>query len=169
MAVTINDYTNHADVRTLLNAIKTRLQDMCMSKAGCAVSGASGADVKWANTVTYSIDGVLYSKATTTIDVSAQATPALSTQATDTQCNYLICVKADGTGIVVQGDESADADTAASWPAASAVPAGYVAIGGFVVKNETDSAYTPGTTTWDTTNLTETFYDFQCNPADLLS
>jgi len=165
MGVSINTSTSHAAQRTLFGAVKNNTQNYAMSAAGCAVSGASGADVKFANTVTYAIGGVIKTKSTATVDMSAQTTPALDDQAADTQCNYLICINAAATAYVVQGTPSADADTAAEWPA---TPAGSVCVGGFVVKNEMTYEYVPGTTTWDAASLTETFYDFTASPADIL-
>ena len=165
MGVSINTNTSHETQRNLFGALKKSMQNCAMSAAGCAVSGAAEADVKFANTVTYAIGGVIKTKSTATVDMSAQTTPALDDQAADTQCNYLICINAAGTAYVVQGTPSADADTAAEWPA---TPAGSVCVGGFVVKNEMTYKYVPGTTAWNATNLTETFYDFTASPADIL-
>lgn len=155
----IHDYltTLATALNTALTAVNLANKTQCFNAAGLA-EGTTAATFKTTNAITYTIDGVRYTKAAT----DDLAFTAAAVQATDTNCIYLVCIDASGTVSTVKGTAVAAA-SAASCPAPTAATC---PIGWIHVATASAATFTAGTTDLGAANVTDTFVDFVgANPA----
>lgn len=127
------------------------------TKSGIAIAAPNGAGVD------YCINGLSYHKA----DAAHAAITAASAQPVLTTCLYLVCLNASGTVSSVKGADVLNADLDAGtkvlqWP----VPvANTCPIGCVKVKCESTATFTAGTTLFDATNVTATYYNLFAIPS----
>lgn len=137
----------------------------CLSKAGLAI-GSTKSQVAIAAPngagIDYCINGLMYHKG----DAASSAITAATAQPVLTTCIYLIQLDTSGTVSSVKGDDVLNADLVAGtkvlqWPKPTD---GKCAIGAVKVKVEGTATFTAGTTLFDATNVTATYYDFFAVP-----
>ena len=175
-----------SSITSILSAdVRKVLANRCLTKATLAINAGSAATIKTTGATTYSIDGVLYSKAALTAqsiavthgafgDVVA-AGPAAYVQPVLTTVFYVIALNAAGTVAVVQGTYAGQTITFANdlskvYSGNGAIPvepAGYTAIGVIKVALAGAATFTPGTTALDAANVTATYFDVDVLPASL--
>ena len=165
--------------------VRAALANRCHTKATLAINAGGAATVKTTGATTYSVDGVLYSKAA----LSAQSiavthdcfgNPVASgvaayVQPTSTTVYYVISVNAAGTVAVSQGSYAGQTQTFANdlskiytgTGAMPVEPAGYTAIGVIKVAPTSAATFTPGTTLLDAANVNATYYDVGILPTSL--
>lgn len=166
-------------------AVRDALGNRCNTKATLAINVGGAATVKTTGTTTYTIGGVLYSKAalsaqsiavTHRFDGSAVSTAdAAYVQPAETTVVYVVALKADGTVAVVQGSYAGQSITFAADKSKvltgtggiPALPSGYVAIGAIKVATAAATTFTPGTTALDAAGVTATYYDLALLPVSL--
>lgn len=163
--------------------IRKALGNSCLSKITLAINAAGAATVKNTGTITYTIDGIFYTKAalaaqalTVTHDcfgnpvggqnLSKYVQPVLTT------AYYLICLNAAGTVAVVQGNY---AGQSLAFPDLQRIvtgtgdipqePAGYTAVGMLKVALAGAATFDPATTLLDAANVTVTYYDLEFVPS----
>jgi len=83
-----------------------------------------------------------------------------ATQAAGTTCFYVICVNASGVEYAVKGKD----DETTSPPG---IPDGYCPIGIIKIATAAGYTFTIGTTAFDATGITDTFYDYVHIPVEL--
>lgn len=129
---------------------------ICLSAGGWD-EGTNAQTIKSTYAISYSIKGRGYYKAAT----DNIAMTALSVQAANTSCLYLVQINSSGTVSIKKGSEVANTNVGQQllWPLPDA---GNVAVAGFKVKNA-GSTFTSGTT--DLGSL-ETWYDFTPWPTE---
>lgn len=133
--------------------MRALLGTRCLSSPGLAIGTTSAAAVKIANTTTYIINGVFYSK--TTAEIAFTNTTVLADGGT---AYYLVCLNAAGSGLIVNGS--------AITGDLPSVPAGYCPIG--YVKVVTSGAdFTPGTTELSAATVTDTYVNISVLPTTL--
>ena len=152
MAETYNRQSGVPGLQDVQSAVMRQLVGTrCLSSAGLAIGTSSAAAVKIANTVTYSIGGVIYTK--TTAEIAFTDT---TVQADGTTKYYLLSLNAAGTGLISTG-------TANDLPNP---PADYCPIG--YVKVVCDgAAFTPGTTLLSASGITDTYVNITVLPLSL--
>lgn len=89
------------EIHDFLAALLSANRTVCFSTAGLA-EGTNAATFQIGTAITYSINGVRYTKGVT----DNIAFTAAAIQATDTNCIYLICIDAAGTLSTVKGRRS---------------------------------------------------------------
>lgn len=134
----------------------------CLTFVGLGI-GSTAAELSLASTVgtgfDYAIDGVCYHGDD---DASTASIPAaLAVQAADTTCLYLVEVDTSGVVSVKKGDEVLNADLVAGktvlhWPQPTD---GKCPIGAVKVKTVAVT-FTGGTTGFDASGVTDTYYNF---------
>lgn len=136
-----------ADVQTA--ALRNLLGNRCYSYATIAI-GTTKSKIKTTSAVSYSIDGVMYTKAATDdLFVFSDVT----VQAAGTTKYYALCLDASGTATVISGTSTAMPD----------IPSTRCVIG--ALKMVCGSAsFTPATTLLDAANITATYYNLSCIP-----
>lgn len=138
----------------------------CLSKAGLAI-GSTKSQVAIAAPngagVDFCINGIAYHKA----DAASVAITAAAVQPALTTCLYLVCLDASGNLSTVKGTEVLNADLTAGnkvlqWPtpAANTCP-----IGAVKVALANAATFTAGTTLFDATDVTATYYDLFAIPS----
>lgn len=159
------------------DAVKNVLRNMNFTKGVLAINAASAPTVKTTNALTYSVNGVLYTKTalaaqsiavTHRYDGSAVSTanPAY-TQPISSSVVYLVCLNAAGTVAVVQGTYAGQTVTDANnlskivtgTGAAPVEPDGYTCIGTITVETNASATFIPGTTALDAAGVTATYAD----------
>ena len=147
--------------------IATKLLNRTLSIGTFAKKNASDPDMKTTTTLYFVINGIVYSlAAAATIDVSGltfydssgNELAAVPTQTAEYDAVYLFCVKADGTIIVVKGDEVETGELCVLPDVPATLRETYVPFGALKVVNATN-AFTPGTTNTDASGVTATAYD----------
>lgn len=131
----------------------------CLSKAGLSLATDKN-DIQIAAPngagVDFMINGIMYHKA----DTDNIVMTALTAQAADTTCLYLVQLDSDGTLSVKKGTEQLSADIgdnlAVQWPAPDA---DNCPIGGYKVST-TSVTFTNGTTDLDASGVETDFFDF---------
>lgn len=158
------------------------------TKGGLAINAASAATVKTTATVTYSIGGVLYSKAALSAQsiavthganglpvAAANGNPAY-VQPINSTVIYLVGLDAAGNVSLTQGAYAGqvmsfngnlakrvtDVDGGVPTP-----PANVAVIGAFKVVTNGSATFTPGSTALDAAGVSVTYYDLQVLPAAL--
>jgi len=138
---------------------------MCLAKAGLAI-GSTEKELAIAAPngagVDFAIKGIIYHLA----DDGSEAVTAGTAQSALTTCIYLVCLNSSGTLSTVQGTEQLNASLTAgtvvlAWPTPTADTC---CIGAVKVKCENDATFTAGTTDFDETDVTATYYDLLCVP-----
>ena len=157
----------------------------CFTKGILAINLGGAATVKTTNALTYSVGGIMYSKAALSAQsiavthdtygnpvatgIAAYVQPVLKTVI------YVISVNAAGTVAVSQGTYAGQTVTfpndltrvEVGTGGVPVEPAGYTAIGAFKVALANAATFTPGTTALDATDVTVTYYDLTVLPASL--
>jgi len=144
---------------------------MCLSKAGLAI-GSTAKELSFDSPngdtgIEYAIKGILYYLA----DDATVAVTAGTAQSALTTCIYLVCLDSSGTLSTVQGTEQLNASLTAGtvvldWPTPTADTC---CIGAAKVKCENAATFTAGTTDFDETDVTTTYYDLLFVPVDPLT
>lgn len=157
----------------------------CLSLITLAINAAGAATVKSTGTITFAIDGVLYSKAALAAQSIAPThnafgetvggnQPAAYVQPANTTVFYVLSLNAAGTVAVSQGSYAGQSiaypnDLSKVLTGQGGLPVepdGYTAIG--VIKVVTGATtFTPGTTLLDAANVTATYYNVSRLPASL--
>lgn len=118
--------------------------------SGALAVAADVALFKTAATIAYTINGVLYTKVATD---NIPWAPTPTNMDNNTVCAFVISVNAAGTVAVTQGTVK----TGTTAPVIPAPPADSAVIGMIHIVNTSGSTYTPGSTSLNTSNVTETF------------
>lgn len=161
-------HDDHATFKTAVDAIETlveetkadfnllraQLLNRCV-QAPLLAEGTNAATIKTTNAVSFTIDGVLYTKAATdNIAITATAQQAISTF-----CLYLVSIDSAGTVTVTKGTELGT-DTAVL----PALPANSAPLGYFKIATDGSTTYTGGTTDNGAAGITDTYVDLAvCN------
>lgn len=133
----------------------------CLSKAGLGIA-ATADRIKFTAPngagTDFAIDGIAYHLA----DGDNVDTGAAAAQAALTTCIYLLQLDTSGTLSAVKGTEQLNADLTAGkavlhWPEPTA---GKCPVGAVKVKCVNAATFTLGTTNFDATDVTDTYYDF---------
>ena len=152
-----------------------------VTKATLNGTGAA-ATVTTTGTNTFMVDGVLYSFAAWTVQAvtvthnmfgTPVATQAAYVQPAGTTVYYVVGLNAAGTVSVTQGSYAGQPIAAVSGVTQATtgvgglpvVPAGVAPIGMFRVVTAGVATFTAGTTNWNATNVTPTFYDLSVLPS----
>lgn len=126
-----------------------------MAAAALAINGAGNAAAKATNALVYKVDGTLYT-------ATAAKTFTLSgTIATGNTGTYGLYIDTAGTTSVVVGSTVSGGASTQSFPIANLaqdIP-GKCLVGWLVVRNNTGSVFTGGTTALDTASLTVSYVD----------
>lgn len=145
----------------------------CLSKAGFGI-GSTTSQVKTAAPngagTDYCINGILYHKA----DTASIAVTAASEQPALTACIYLACLNSSGTLSTVKGVEKAvdssgnltSGSKTLPWPA---IPSDVCAIGAAKVVTDSTHTFIAGTTAFNATGITTTYYDLFAMPTTPLT
>lgn len=134
------------DTRLLAYALRYHCED----DAGLA-EGTDPATIKTANAVDYVNAGVWKNKGAT----DNIAIPAGTTVPISSFCKFLVCLAADGTPSITQGNIASTA-AAALLPE---IPAGETPIGYFQIATNASATYVPGTTDNGAAGITDTYVD----------
>lgn len=148
---------NRSALMVHFDSINTALRNQCLSKAGLVIGSGSAKAVKIANTVTYSVDGQIYTKTTAEITFTATTHDIAADASTVQEAVYLLCLDAAGTGSLVKGATASGSGKALI----PSVPASKCAIGAVRI------AVAAGATPFDASSddlsaahITDTYYDF---------
>lgn len=132
--------------------------------------GTTKSKVTTGAATTYSINGVMYSKAATA-DLFVFTT--LKVQPVLTTCYYLLCLDASGNSVVVNGTPMLTADiTTTNFPMVPEIPVDAngiptaAPIGIVKIVLASTATFTPATTLLDAANLTTTYYNVACMPVN---
>lgn len=140
-------------------------------KAVLAINAASAATVKTTNAITYTVDGIYYTKTA----LAAQALTAFTgqtfyTQPANTTVYYVVALNAAGTVYCIQGSYAGQtqsylrADLSVGDGEIPDVPDSLTAIG--MIKVVTGATtFLPGTDALDKASVTFTFYDLAVIPS----
>lgn len=128
----------------------------CNQKAGLA-AGTTTSKVKSANSVEYSINGKLYSKAAS----DPLDTPTGSDQGSDSKALYLFSLDSGGNVTCTQSEIVGSSETV-HWPD---LPSDQAPIGGIKVVTNSTTTFSPGSTNLGASGVTTTYYDLQLVPA----
>lgn len=155
------DTGDHRNLVTIVNQHATYLDEIkadfnllrlqvLNSNQGYALlaEGTNANTIKTTNAVTYTINGVNYTKAAT----DNIAMTACAQQATDTYCLYLVSIQADGDVVITKGTEVAT-DTAVL----PAIPASEAPLGYIKIATASGATFTSGTTDLGAANVTDTY------------
>lgn len=163
--------------------VRKALGNSSIVKGILAINLGGAATVKTTNALSYTIDGVLYSKAalaaqaiTITHDCFGQPVGGNNlskyVQPINTTVYYLLCVNAAGTIATVQGSYAgqnlAFPDLQRIVPGTGAIPeepTGYTAFGLIKVTTNGVATFDPATTALDAAGLTVTYYDLEYVPS----
>ncbi len=135
------------------NKLKKMLMNQCLALAGLAMSGGTKDQPKSVNTISFMIDGVLYSKAAA--DPLGAWTGGHTGLGNSEEAFYLICLDSAGALTTVEGAIVA----AAAGCVLPAVPADKAAIGAIKVVTGAGGTFVPDTTLLDDAGITATYYD----------
>lgn len=164
-------------------SLRKVLGNRCLTKAVLARDADTATTVQTTNATTYSVNGVLYSKAalnnqSVVVTHRHDGTPVTAAQPqfvqpVGTKVKYVVALDAAGNVAIVQGSF---AGQVIRDPANLALvitgdgdipeePEGYTAIGYFEVALANAATFTPGTTALNATDVTSTFFDVSVLPA----
>ena len=143
-------------------ALRNLLGNRCFGKALLAISATATACKTVTNTITYSIDGQLYTLAPT--DPIAFTT--LTVQPVSTTCFYAVVVDAAGTPSIINGTPVLTSSITAGTDKAlfPEVPSTQCIIGGIKVETDSTHTFTPATTELSAAGITDTYYNLSCVP-----
>ena len=136
----------HDDLRSLLGTY-------CMSEPGIVIGSSDAKKVKTTNTVTYCIDGIIYTAAT-----AETVFTDVTVQAASTTKYYMLSINAGGTFVITNGAVVGDLpDT----------PADYCPLGYVRVVTDATGTFIPATDDLSDAAVTDTYYDFCRKPVSL--
>lgn len=141
------------NIVTNFNLLRATNNNMCYGYAGLA-EGTGAATIKTTAAISFSINGVMYTKAIT----DNIAMTACAQQAISTYCLYLASIDSAGTVTLTKGT-SAATDTATL----PATPANNVAFGYVKVVTDATHTFTSGTTDLSATGITGTYVNLAFN------
>ncbi|MGB4967292.1 MAG: hypothetical protein WBO35_03775 [Candidatus Saccharimonadales bacterium] len=155
----------HAELRILL-------ANRALTKAGLADHATAHEDVLTANAVTYTLDGVFYSKAAVAqIDLSTLAVldetgsvKSIVAQAIGATRVYLLALDSAGVVKIVQ---AADVATTTSSSNVPGCPRGYAPFGAVKIVNASAAAFIFGTTSKTAVGITASYFDVSLAPETL--
>lgn len=135
-------------------ALRTLLGTRCYTKAVAAI-GSAAAKVKTTAAISYSINGIMYTKGATDDlwVLSGKTVPASST------CYFLLCLDATGASVVVQGTSTGHGEI----PKTSGIPTA-CPIAELKVVTSAAGTFIPGTTELSAAQVTDTYTDLACIP-----
>lgn len=175
-----------SELSTILNAdIREALGSMVFNKPVLAINAAAAATVKTTNAITYSVDGIMLSKAALAAQSIAVTHDcfgnlvangvAAYAQPTGTTVYYLLSLDASGNVLVSQGSYAGQSlvfanDLTRVNVGTGAIPVepksvNCTAVGLIKVVTAGGATFTPGTTALDAANVTVTYYDINMVPA----
>ena len=157
-AVGFNQKALFRVVNDLVTAANTR----CLTDAAAANGDPASSTSIVTNPVVYTIDGVFYSVAST---ASIAFSSGHAAQPVLTQCYYLFQIDSAGNWSSVQGPI-----LSTSSPETLQMPrptAGCCPIFAVKVSLASTATFTPGTTLFTASNVTETYYDLSIRPISL--
>lgn len=131
--------------------VRNAIQNVC-SDAGVLIEGTNANTIKITNPISFSIAGQLYAKAAT----DNIAMTALTAQAADTKCMYLVCIDAAGAVSLVKGVEVTTASGDSAYLPEQ--PAAVCVIGAFKIVTVAVT-FESGTDDLAKSGVTDTFYD----------
>lgn len=135
------------DIHT--QVLRNLLGNRCYDNAGIAIA-TTKTRAKTVNAISYSIDGVLYTKAgTDNLFVHTDVT----VQAADTTKYYALCLDSSGNASIIQGTSTALPDIPATKCIVGALKVVTVAV-----------TFTPATDNHDASGVTTTYYNLSCIP-----
>lgn len=167
-----------ADVRKVL-------MNRCLTKGILAINAGSAATIKTTNAITFTVDGVLLTKAALSAQSMAithgafgdpvASGPAAYVQPVLTTVFYVVALNAAGTVAIVQGCFAGQnmvfpndlSKVIVGNGAIPDEPAGYTAIGVIKVALAGAATFTPGTTALDAASVTATYFDIAILPVAL--
>lgn len=164
--------------------LRRALGDRCYSYATLAINAGGAATIKTTGATSYSVDGIMYTKAalaaqaiTVThnllglpVSGASASGPGAYVQPASTTVIYVVALNAAGTVAIVQGGYTGQVITApggivsTSKGEAPVVPIGYAPIGYMKVALGA-TTFTPGTTLLDAANVTATYGNLSALPA----
>ena len=149
------NYNRQSDFDTLaaaLNTLQDRLQNMVYTAPGLTIGSSAKAKIKIANTINYSVDGIMYTKATAEIAFTATTHDLADGE----EAYYYLTINASGTVTVTMGTEATTASGGATldWS-----EAGSGTIIGAVHIATSGAAFDASTTELDAATVTDTYYD----------
>lgn len=175
-----------SSLNTILSAdVRKVLANRCLTKATLDINAGTAATIKTTGATTYTVDGVMYSKAALAAQSMAPTHDAFGSpvasgiaayvQPTGTVVFYVVSVNAAGTVAVSQGSYAGQSqvfpgDLSKIYTGTGAIPvepAGYTAIGVIKIAPTVAATFTPGTTALDAANVNATYYDIDVLPATL--
>lgn len=148
------------DVETA--ALRNLLGNRTFGKALLAISATATAVKTVTNTITYTIDGQLYTLAPT----DPIAFTDLTVQPVSTTCFYAVVVDAAGTPSIINGTPVLTASITAGTAKAlfPEIPSTKCILGGVKVVTDSTHAFTPATTELSAAGITDTYFNLSCVP-----
>jgi hypothetical protein len=153
------------ELKDIISAsIRANYVNGVLSSPGWVLGSTSKATAKIANTFSYVLNNIVYSKATAEIayaDTTAQA-PA-------TTAYYAIWVAADGTTFSITNGTAVLTSALNAGTAVATLPANQDAkllVGAVKIVCTSAATFTPGTTLHDAAGVTATFYNIMRYPTD---
>lgn len=164
--------------------LRRALGDRCYSYATLAINAGGAATIKTTGATSYSVDGIMYTKAALSaqsiavthnllglpVSGASASGPGAYVQPASTTVVYIVALNAAGTVAIVQGGYNNQAVVLPGGIVRTSkgenpdVPVGYAPIGAFkVVLGAT--TFTPGTTLLDAANVTVTYTNLSLLPA----
>ena len=140
------DNTKHDDLRSLLGTY-------CMSAAGTVIGSSDAKKIKIGNTVTYCIDGIIYTKAT-----AETVFTDVTVQAASTTAFYLLSANAAGTLVITNG---------VAGGGLPATPADNCPIAYLRVVTDATGTFVPATDDLSDAAVTDTYYDICRKPVSV--
>lgn len=148
---------------------------LCLSQGGVAV-GSTATKVKSAASngagIDYAIDGLLYHKADTD-DLWTLSGTALvgSTTNTGQACIFGLLLDTSGTATIVQGDikNLSDVNGGNAVIPFPVTPVSKCMVGAVLVATNSDTTFTPGTTSLAASGVTDTYFNFIVPPNEGLN
>lgn len=135
-------------------AVRTLVGTRCYTKSVVAIGGTASKVRNTATTV-YSINGIMYTKAST----DDLWTLAGTTVAASSTCYFLLCLDAAGDPVVVQGTSTGHGEI----PKTNGIPTA-CPIGELKVVTSAAGTFIPGTTLLSAAQVTDTYTDLSCVP-----
>jgi hypothetical protein len=125
----------------------------CLSSAGLAIGSGDATKLKIANTVTFMIDGVIYTKTTAEIVFTD-----VTVQPISTTCYYLLSLDSGGNGVITTGTANALPDP----------PAGFCPVGYVKVVTDGTGTFVPATDDLSDAAVTDTYVNIGVLPTTLV-
>lgn len=145
-------------------AIRDAISNMAFNSAALAI-GDTTSRIQTTAALNFAINGVIYAKdATNNIELVAVnedgSAGTLTAQAAGTKRMYLVVINASGDVRIVQG-EAVASSALAPLPT---LPPNMAPVGALRVVNGTEDDFVPGTTAFNASDITTTYYNLQTVP-----